>query len=75
MQLPLLAILVTSFSLQGVLGLSLLCLTIHNLTTKLKSVLRAFYLGDGTLGVSVEEVLADFRTVKNLASEVCQDLN
>ena len=37
--------------------------------------MQSFYLDDGTLGGSMEEVIADFHTVKNLDSEVVLDLN
>ena len=70
----------TSFNLQMVFNKGpswalLFFLTIHNLTTKLKSELRSFYLDNGTLGDSVEEMVADIHFVKNLASEVDLDLN
>ena len=47
------------------------------LQQKLSRIERCCFLmhDDGTLGKSVEEMVADFHTVKNLASEVGLDLN
>ena len=45
------------------LGPLFFCLTIHELTIQLESDLCMFYLDDGTLGGSPDEVLRDLRLV------------
>ena len=43
------------------------CLAIHNLVQQLQSELNVFFLDDGTLGGSLEEVLEDSNTVEQMA--------
>ena len=43
--------------------------------SKLKSELTIFYLDDGTIGGSVQDVLADLRQVESEASELGLELN
>ena len=57
------------------LGPLLFCLTIHPLVSQLCSEFRVFYLDDGTLGGSVEDVLSDFRLVEEVAAELGLSLN
>ena len=40
------------------------CLTTHNILQQLRSELNLFYLHDGTLGGSLDEVLVDFWKVE-----------
>ena len=51
------------------LGPLLFCLAIHNLV-QLQSEFNVFFLDDGTLGGSLEEVLEDFNTVERMAGEL-----
>ena len=46
------------------LGTLLFCLTTHNMVQQLRSELNLFYLDDGTLGGSLDEVLVDFWKVE-----------
>ena len=46
------------------------CLAIHNLVQQLQSEFNVFFLDDGTLGSSLEEVLEDFNTVERMAGEL-----
>ena len=57
------------------LGPLLFCLTIHELTIQLESDLCMFYLDDGTLGGSPDEVLRDLRLVEQGAAELGLTLN
>ena len=51
------------------------CLTIHNMVQQLCSEMNLFYLDDGTLRGSMDEVLVDFRTVERSAGELDLQLN
>ena len=51
------------------------CLTIHNMVEQLHSETNLFYLDDGTLGGSMDEVLVDFQTVEQSAGELGLQLN
>ena len=67
-------------SLEGVqqgdpLGLLLFCLTIHSIVSQLRSELRIFYMDDGTLGGSLDDVLDDLHTVRNAAEDLGLHLN
>ena len=57
------------------LGPLLFCLTIHELCTQLESDLCLFYLDDGTLGGSPQEVLRDLQLVEQGAAELGLSLN
>ena len=57
------------------LGPLLFCLTIHNMVEQLRSQLNVFYLDDGNLGGSLEEVLHDLRSVERIAGELGLQLN
>ena len=57
------------------LGPLLLCLTIHPLLSQLCSKFRMFYLDDGTLSGSVEDVLSHFRLIEEVAVELGLSLN
>ena len=57
------------------MGSLLFCISIHALVSKLKSELIVFYLDDGTIGGSVQDVLADLRRVECEASELGLELN
>ena len=52
------------------LGPLLFCLTTHNMVQQLRSELNLFYLDDGTLGGSLDEVLVDFQKVEQSAGEL-----
>ena len=63
----------TLLSAEGVqqgdpLGPLLLCITIHPLTQKLCSDFSLFYLDDGTIGGSRDDVLADLRLMEDEAA-------
>ena len=45
------------------MGPQLFCISIHNLVSKLQSELIVFYLDDGTIGSSFQNVSADLRLV------------
>ena len=47
------------------LGPMLFCLGIHNMVSSLSSEFKAFYLDDGTLGGSVEDMVADLRRIED----------
>ena len=51
------------------------CLSIHELCSRLESDLCLFYLDDGTLGGSPQEVLQDFQRVEQGAVELGLSLN
>jgi len=57
------------------LGSLLFCLTIHHLTLQLRSEFCVFYLDDGTLGGSMEDVLQDLHTVEQVADNLGLQLN
>ncbi|OWA52981.1 putative Retrotransposable element SLACS 132 kDa protein [Hypsibius exemplaris] len=57
------------------LGPMLFCLVTRTLSMSLQSPLKTFYLDDGTVGGSVEEVLEDFERVAALGAEVGLELN
>ena len=57
------------------LGPLLFCLTIHKLTSQLKSEFCLFYLDDGTLGGDAEQTLQDLRSVELGAKELGLCLN
>ena len=44
------------------------CLVIHSLTLKLRSELKVFYLDDGSLGGTEEDVINDTELIENEAS-------
>ena len=52
------------------LGPLLFCLTTHNMVQQLRSELNLFYLDDGTLGGSLDEVLVDFQKVEQSAGKL-----
>ena len=47
------------------LGPMLFCLGIHNMVSSLSSEFKAFYLDDGTLGGSVEDIVADLQRIED----------
>ena len=57
------------------LGPLLFCLAIHDLVQQLQSEFNVFFLDDGTLGGSLEEVLEDFSIVERMAGELSLQLN
>ena len=57
------------------LGPLLFCLTIHELSSQLQSELCLFYLDDGTLGGSVEDLKHDLEVVERLGAEIGLQLN
>ena len=57
------------------LGPLLFCLMIHPLVSTLKSSFAVFYLDDGTLGGSLQEVLSDLRLVEVEAAKLGLYLN
>ena len=57
------------------LGPLLFCLTIHHLCSRLKSNLCLFYLDDGTLGGSAEDICLDIQSVEQTGAEVGLKLN
>ena len=57
------------------MGLLLFCISIHNLVSKLHSELVVFYLDDGTIGGSFQDVLANLRLVELEASKLGLELN
>ena len=56
-------------------GPLLFCLTTHPMLLKLWSVLKVFYLDDGTLGSSLEDVLCDLKMVEREAAALGLQLN
>ena len=52
------------------LGPLLMCLTIYDMLKNLGSEFRVFYLDDGTLGGSLDEVLGDVQMVKRAAGDM-----
>ena len=57
------------------LGPLLFCLTIHSIVSQLRSELRIFYMDDGTLGGTVDDVLEDLHTVEQVAMDLGLQLN
>ena len=57
------------------IGPLLFCLTIHNMVQQLCNELNVFFLDDGTLGGSLEEVLLDLDKVQRAAGELGLQLN
>ena len=57
------------------LGPLLFCLTIHELISQLQSELCLFYLDDGTLGGSVEDLQHDLEVVERLGAGIGLQLN
>ena len=57
------------------LGPLLFCLTIYEMTSRLSSSFKVFYLDDGMLCRSVEEVLEDFRFLIDASSDLGLVLN
>ena len=57
------------------LGPLLFCLTIHSLIQKLPSNYRVFYLDNGTIGGSAEDIIHDLAMVQAEASLICLELN
>ena len=57
------------------LGPLLFSLTIHDMLRQLKGKFGVFYLDDGTLGGSLEEVLRDLRMVEWVAGDIGLQLN
>ena len=57
------------------LGPLLFCLAIREMTTRLSSSFKVFYLDDGTLCGSVEDVLEDFRFLSEASSDLGLVLN
>ena len=57
------------------MGPLLFCISIHDLVSKLQSELIVFYLDDGTIGGSFQDVLADLRLVELEASKLGLELN
>ena len=53
----------------------LFCLTLHQLSLQLRSELCLFYLDDGTLGGSEDDILHDLEAVNNAADELGLVLN
>jgi hypothetical protein len=57
------------------LGPLLFCLAIHDIISNLKSEFSAFYLDDGTLAGSLEDVKADLANIKDAAKRINLELN
>ena len=57
------------------LGPLLFCLTIHGIVQRLRSEVHMFYLDDGTLGGSLDDILCDLQTVEHEAGELGLQLN
>ena len=57
------------------LGPLMFCLTIHDMLMQLRAEFGVFYLDDGTLGGSLEEVLRDVRMVERVAGDMGLQLN
>ena len=57
------------------LGPLLFCLSIHDMITQLAADFKVFYLDDGSLGGSCEDVLNDLETVEAIASDLGLQLN
>jgi hypothetical protein len=57
------------------LGPLLFCLAIHHIITSLKSDFKVFYLDDGTLGGSLDDVHSDLLSLEEAASHIGLVLN
>ena len=57
------------------LGPLLFCLTIHSIVSQLRSELWIFYMDDGTLGGSLDDVVDDLHTVRKAAENLGLHLN
>ena len=57
------------------LGPLLFCLTIYPMVQQLKSEFRVFYLDDGTVGGSLQDVLWDLDLVERMAPDLSLQLN
>ena len=57
------------------MGPLLFCLTLHQLSLQLRSELCLFYLDDGTLGGSEDDILHDLEAINNAADELGLVLN
>ena len=57
------------------LGPLLFCLTIHPMVQQLKSEFRVFYLDDGTVGSSMQDVFWDLDLVERMAPDLGLQLN
>ena len=57
------------------MGTLLFCLSIQQLVSKLQSELVLFYLDDGTIAGSLQDVLADLRLIEFEASKLGLELN
>ena len=56
-------------------GPLLFCLTIQQIVSKLQSELVLFYLDNGTIAASLQDVLADLRLIELEASKLGLELN
>ena len=70
----------TIFSSEGVqqgdpLGPLLFCIAIHDMVRSLRSEFRAFYLDDGILGGTLEDVKSDLLKIESAAKEINLSLN
>lgn len=57
------------------LGPLLFCLVIQPIISNLQSKLNEWYLDDGSIGDSIDTVIADIKTIKTLSEEVGLTLN
>ena len=57
------------------LGPLLFCLSLHSVCCLLRSELRVFYLDDGTLGGSLEDIAHDLELIKKEACDIGLELN
>ena len=57
------------------LGPLLFCLSIHDMVSRIKSEFKVFYLDDGTLGGTVDDVLEDLNAIETAAGELGLSLN
>ena len=57
------------------LGPLLFCLAIHDVVSNLRSEFTAFYLDDGTLGGSLEDIKADLAYIEDAAKDINLFLN
>jgi len=57
------------------LGLALLALTIHGVTSKVKSDLNVWYLDDGCIGGDPQTVLSNAAIIRNRLSSVGLEIN
>ena len=57
------------------IGPLLFCITIHELVSSLKSDLNVFYLDDGTIGGTLEDITADLRFIEEQGKDLGLQLN